>query len=449
MRRIIYLLPFALLLLSNCGDKDSDKEIDDKPLTTEENKVLIQSSAVEFVDEMAALQQTNSVQSLTSLGLLLDGEDETEGGRITGSTSLLRITKSITGFAHGKISSIEFGHQTYRINQEDPEEEDFTSLEELFAENTGTHDWNPETEDFDFTPDSGDEIIVNYPSTEGGPINNASIILSNYTGVYIESPLSEEDYSGDLPTSLNVELKVDDVTEMTYAFEIDYNSEGVPEMVETTLTLNTYSLAVSLTNTDSKVGATVNFSNDSKTLIEVATEVNGDFTDQAFDDADANEDPTEVINDGNFSLTLLNLKFSAELQFAAMYNAIGGDSFEGYYDEYEGNTDPKPDLEANAELLEGALSDHATLKLTYVDTKKTAADVEWYTFVESEEYCCGTDHSIELGARMVFEDGSKMDVEDFLETGFDELETAINNLIGQIETDINEDLDKVDFGNDD
>ncbi|MEQ8471174.1 MAG: hypothetical protein RIC35_08310 [Marinoscillum sp.] len=441
MKKTFLLLVLGgTVLFTGCDKSEDGKKEELDPLTSEKNKELMQNIAIEFIDEMSALQQLEGVSALTSFGLINEYDDEEEDGRIDRSNSVIRISKSILGFVYRKASPVEFGYSAARIGQDDEEEDDFTSLQELFDENTGTFTWNFDTEEFDFTDNSSDKVIFKYPAEVDGTSNNATLTLSNYTSVVVSNPI-DEDYEGDLPTSLDVTLAVDGSVSMSYGFEIDYNSEGVPESIDTDLTIGTFSLAVGITNTKTVVGAEVNFNNGSKTLIAVATSVNGDFSDAAIEDAEDSEDPTEVVTDGSFSFTLLDLKFSADLDFASLWDEVG--DLELYYDPYD--EEPRANLESNAKALEDALKEHGTLKATYVSTSKVAADVEFYTSVEEDEDY--GDEWVQVGARMIFEDGSKVDVEDFLESGFDGLEDAINDLIDQINSDLDEDdwIEGVDF----
>jgi hypothetical protein len=453
LKTILFPLSIVLLLsLSYCGEDEAvdpddptdttDQNIDTTdqvtaPMSPEENKELIQEAGVAFVDQLSELQQQDGISASTSLGILASNSLDDEGGIIEPSNSVVRITKTIAAFAYGRISAIEFGHMSARMNNIN--EDEFTSLQELFDEFTGTFEYNFTTEEFDYTDNSTDEVIFKYPSEESGTTNNAILTLSNYSGVVIANPI-DEDYSGDLPTSLDLALEVDGSEVLTYGFDIDYSSEGTPEQVDTELTVGTFALAVGLTNTNTKIGTSVDFKNSNVVLIGVSTEVNGDFTDAAIEDAENNDDPTEVVNNGNFTFIMMDLKFEADLDFASLYDAVV--DLDTYYEEC--CDDVRPDLETNAETMEDALNTHGALGLSYVSTGYSAADVEFYTFIESDtEY---GEEWIELGARMVFEDGSKVDVEDFLSTGFNTLEGAINDLIDQISNDIDEELDHIDFG---
>lgn len=427
----------VVLTLSHCNKEDGPGG-EDVVLTPEANKELLQEIGVDFVNELSAMQQTEGVQALTSIGLLVDLEDEEEGGRTLGK--LFRANKAIVGLANGKVTVNQFAAMPVVLDAGNEEDK---SLQEIFDENSGTYEWNAETEEFDFTDNSEDEIMVKYPTPEDGASNNTTLTFSNYNSVQVSNPI-EEDYSGDLPTSLDISLELDGETVVTYSFDANYNNEGIPESVETALFVSPFTLSAELTNTNTKIGALVNLSNGDKTLIETSTEFNGDFSDAAIEAAEEDEDKiADVINNGGFTFIMLDLKLEATVAFAALYPKVS--DLDTYYDEYEGNTDPMPDMEANAQVLEDALNAHVEFTSSYISTGDVAAEIEWYTFVESEDYGSGTDHSVELGARMVFEDGSKVDLEDYLGTGFTQLEGAINDLIDQIGEDIGEDLDHIDF----
>ena len=248
MKKISFLgvLVGSLLFITNCGN-DKDGGADDLPLTSEQNKELLQSVGVNLTNELAALRETDGVQSLISFGLKLDLEDDDEEVEWEATNQRLaglgRVASNIVAFSYGELSTTEFGRSAYRINEDDE------SLQSIWEDALGTYEWNSDTEEFDFT-EGGNTVIVNFPSEEGGTSNNATLTLSNYVGIELESPI--EDYSGDLPESLEVTLAVDGTTVLEYSFEIDYASDGVPEQIDTELVLDPFNLSVGLTNTSTK-----------------------------------------------------------------------------------------------------------------------------------------------------------------------------------------------------
>ncbi len=452
LRILMILATFAFL--TYCGDKEEDVTPDDEnnnttdttgidttknetPMTSEEHKAYMQDIAVDFVNEISGMNDLQVMDAAVNMGQYVDLSED-EGGRIS-SSFVTTFNKSLVALGKGKITPLQFGYLP-AVVAEDPE-----SLEELFDENTGVFEWNFSTEEFDFTANESGTIVFKFPSDETVDTNDSELTLSNYTSVYISSPI-DEDYTGDLPTSLDVSVEIDGTEVMSYGFEVDYNNEGIPESLTTSMSMETYSLSVSLTNTNTKVGQSVEFKNNDLVLIGTSFEANGDFSEDALNSVDESEDPTDVVDNGTFTYTLLDLKITGTIDVAGMWPEV--EDVDTYYEpEYD---ESRPDLEGNAEILEDALKDYASLGMTYVSSGDKAADMEFYTFIDSDSYewdgVTYTDEWIELGARMVFEDGSKVDVEDFLSTGFDSLEDAINDLISDIEDSWDEDLGDIDFG---
>lgn len=435
---ILTLAILSLFQLTNCGpDEKEDVEQLTGVRTPEENKAVIQNIGVEFVQEMSAMEASATTQAAISLGFALNANDNiNSGGRLAG---IATINKSIFAFASGKISAKGFVNQIHRIYEDDP----FT-LEDLFDENKGVYDWNATNQEWVTTTVGGDVVQLNFPSVDGGTTNNASMTLQSYTGTYISNPL-EADYEGDLPASLLVDLKVDGVKEMEYSFDINYNSNGEPEMIETSLFINPFTLSASVINTTTKVANTIEFKNGSKIIMATATEFLGNFTENTVEAVDEDEDNIpDLITDASFSFALLDLKIAGDIVVEDFYNAVK--DLDLYEDAYFDETLITAEVEASGPKLENALNDHTSLTLTYVSSGEKAADIEWYTIIETYEDEWWKEIYVTPGARMVFADESKVDIEDFFSTGFDELESEINNFIDQFSESIDEDLDHIDFG---
>jgi hypothetical protein len=435
-------------MLSYCGGTDDPApKGDDKdttmidttkvtnPLTAEENKELLQAIAIDFVGEMSSLEETTTAQTLISFGLFLeDAEPSTGGRKVSGTKGLNRINRSILAFAQQRLNPGDFARMASTVDDHEPE-----TIQELWDEYKGVFEWNNSTEEWDYTA-GGNVVKFNFPATTDGSTNNASITINSYTGVIIANPIDEE-YDGDLPESLDMDLKVDGVKEMGYSFDIDYSTDGEPELIDTELFMNPFTLTVKMTNTEAVIANSVDFKNGDKLLIGTSIAINGNFDEDNILDAEDNDDPSQVIVDGSVTLTLLDFQINGKLEFKKLYDEVG--ELDTYWDSW--SNDPETDLQANALLLEDALNKYAPLTTKYISTNTIAATAEWYTYVETYNFGNDTEKSIELGARMVFEDESKVDIEDYFASGFSQLESDLNDLIDAIGNDIGEELDNVDF----
>ncbi len=444
MKKLLNLFLAVLIIgsLANCGTDEPEDDglvIDENaPQTPEQNKEKLQDIGVDFVSEMSLLQKTASSQTLISFGLLLDESEPNIDGRVVkGIDEVERITKSLHAVAHRMISLSDFAGLASTVAQEDPE-----TLQDLWDDYKGEFAWNASTQEWDYT--SGGAVVkFSFPSSDDETTNNAAVTIRNYEGITIAgNPLDEsEEYVGDLPKKLTMDLMIDGIKEMEYSFDINYSSEGEPENVNTSLFMNPFTLGISITNNDVKVANSFTFKNAEKTLIAVAAEANGNFDEEVIDQVEESEDPTDVVKTASASVTLLDVKFTASLDLEKLYNEVG-DLEDSFYN-YEGES--RPDLEGNADKMEEALNKYAPLTVSYVSSNSLAASAEWYTSIESDTYNGYTDEWIDLGARMVFADGSKVDIQDYFESGFSELEGALNDLIDALGNDIGEEIEHINF----
>lgn len=395
------------------GYVSNDDDTDDTVvtfLTPEQHKDLIEAQGVALVREMSTMEQASGMQALIAFGKFLDstGDQDGEPQPVAG-----RITSQIVGLVRGEITASAYA----RAQNEDPQ-----SISEFWEQNKGVYDWNATTEDWDVT-EGGDVIQFNFPSEENGTSNNASLTFRDYQGTTIANPI-DEDYSGDLPTDLLVDLIIDDVKEVEYSLEVDYNSDGLPESITTYIFINPYKLTVTLTNTTSKVGYGFSLENAVMELIGYDIEINGDFSEGALKDEDNDEDPSDVITDGSVQYRVMDFRLSGSIDFAGFYADVSA-----IVDE-----DREP-TEADAAAIETALNEHVSIKADYISSEVVIAEAEFYVYLEEDEFF-PEEKYIELGVVLRFEDDSAIDIEDYLGEGWEQLESELEDLFVQVEDDI-------------
>lgn len=442
-----YLISLALAATFFTSCKDDESKGGEKPKTPEDNKIAIQNSAIDMVGQFSELEATPAVQASISLGFIIDNFDGAdEGARIATQDRISGISylnKSIIGFADTKLSMSGFANQPTKLSAEEEE-----SIQSLFDDNKGVYEWNASTEDWDLTTAGGSVIQLKFPADKDGTTNNAVLTLKSYTGTTIANPI-DEDYSGDLPESLSMDLTIDGSVEMEYSFDIDYNSNGEPEKVETSLLLNPFKLSYSATNTTSKIGTSASLTNGKVTVIGVGYEINGNFSETAINAAEDEEDIfKDVITAASFEYTMMNLEISGEIDLPNFYDAVADIDIYEEADKFDGESltaEQTSKVEAGATALEAALNSNTTLTMKYVDSGAKAADIEWKTYTETYSNDWWEEIYVEIGANMVFADESKVDLEDYMTTGFEQLEASINQLLDQFGASVDEDIDHVDL----
>ena len=379
-------------------------------MSPEEHKQNLQNDGLEFVNELERLEASQTTKTIASL-ISLFGDSSPPGRAIS------PVIGEILLLSTRRISISDFTDISNFNN------DDFT-LEDLWAEYLGTYTWDSSIEDWDYV-EGGDLITFFFPSTENGTENNSKLSIRDYESIQVNNPIDEE-YAGDLPTNLLVDLFVDELKEMEYTLSIDYGSDGIPESLETSLFINPFKLSWYITNTVSEIGSGVVFENETEELLGSNVAVTGDFSDEAISGLDESDDPTDVIGMGSLEFRVMNISFLGEIDF------------EGLYPKTETILENEGEVGFNYDMaaidLESTLNEHISIGAFYIETGETIANVEFYTYVEVDEFDSNYKY-IELGGTLVFSDGSKVDLEDYLEEGWDEIEASLEELIEALESD--------------
>ncbi len=234
MKKMIFVIASSLLLMayiiSSCN-KEKDKAEKFSTQSVEENKAIVENSGIDLNNVMKRMETmgTNDViinfvdlaSSLDSKGFLFSGKSKIFS-TLNAIVATTRGEKELNNVFDAMIYSRE-------LKSEDPE-----SIQEFWDENVGTYTWNPSISDWDEEL-GGDKIIFKFPSSESSSTDDAAITIYNYTGVNMSNPI-DEDYTGDLPVSLNADLKVGSEILVSFVFGASYNSDGVPNAVAADLT---------------------------------------------------------------------------------------------------------------------------------------------------------------------------------------------------------------------
>lgn len=414
-KKILVIGLFSLSSVTMFSCKDEEPAIAPAPTeytpptafsskTSEENKAQLETNGIDLVNDLSILKNTSGIEALANLSSLF-GSSGDEGMRKSSGGNLL---ESIRNFRLGHGSS-EDVFNSMRLSEHGAQ-----SLQEVFDENAGTHTWNASINDFDFVSGSG-AIVYKFPSTETGSTNNAALTFKDYKGVVIATPI--DDYTGDVPTNLLIELTVDGSKVMDYTFSATYSSTGEPTSVNSKLTVAPFALSVTINNTTDVAGFEYTFSKDGKTLISMGISAKGKFNDTA-----NTQNPSDVITEGTVHFQFLNIKVSGTVDVVALEKELN-----------ENTTDSEDEI----------INRHTHLVVYYADSNEKIADTEYYTFTETTTITYYWDsngdgidepftetYEDEYGdLRFIFSDGSKVDSETYFESGFDAFKTKIDELI--------------------
>lgn len=401
---LIALMAVTSLFVFSCKDDEvsSEAEFPEKfsKLSVEENKAQLENNGISLVNELEGLQGSKSVEATANLVRLFQylgdegNMDGSTGGRLLNSVSdLQKDSKSAK-----KVFS------ALRLTGEEPE-----SIQELFNESAGTYTWNAASQEWESTL-GGDKIIFKFPSTEAGTNNNAVLSMGDYQGTQVANPIDDE-YTGDLPTNLLMDLTVDGDKVLEYSFKATYTNEGIPNSIDTYLAVAPYKYTIKFSNDNKKVEASYSLTNAEKILIAAGANSNGNFTQTNVENS--GENPADIVTDASAYFQLMNVKVSGTVNVKNLWSGLEAIDYN--------NLSEKEASEKEAEVY----NQNYKLMVFYADSKEKIADTEFYSY--SENYYNQEYYYTDI--RMVFADGSKSDFETYFETGFSELQAEIERLM--------------------
>jgi hypothetical protein len=318
------------------------------------------------------------------------------------STKLFRPLKSAMESRNLKAISTLNGQMLKSISDDD--------------EIWGQWEWDSELEEFEFIKELNNKLIMKFPSSDKSKTNDAIFTLE-----YAESDVEMPDGEGYYPSDLNCELKIDGEVVMLFSFSADYNSDGTPKRSSSTLELGDYKWSETFKNDNKKLTIEYQFTYKKENLIKLNSTINGDLTMDQFEDA---ETPDELFEDGFINFQLMDLGIFGGIKDMAALTEDMEDLEDSEFDY---------DSEEYSDETAKILNDNLIMYAYFADDNKKFADVEFYTYETTETYWDWelvngnwveyeyTTEEYELRPRLVLSDGSKVDLEEYFEAGFDDL----------------------------
>jgi len=474
MKKTLFIICSAIVLtafLSSCGDKEKDKDNNTpgekfSTLSVEENKAKVKDAGIKLVSTMNDMENLETVGVVMNLGNILSSIGGEKKSVLSKDSKLFTMLMTFAESAKGekKINDVYKSMIAPKELSDDPE-----SIQEFWDQNVGTYTWNPSLDDWD-TELGGNKIIFLFPSTENGTTNDATLTISDYAGVNIANPV-DEDYTGDMPTALNANLKVGSKTLVTVTFAGSYNTDGVPNAVAADLTIETFKYEIDITNNSTVVAVNYKLTNNGTTIMDMGASGNGLFTKE---NIDANTDTTTYTDtygywdyqfnpiSGNWEEVWVeytdtyqetNTDFeevihTAEAHFQLFDVALKGEiDVKGLVDQVkliEDDWDNEVISEDTAYAREARqINKYLNLRLVKTKTNGIMAKAEAYVLKKvSTNYI---DKSIDF--RLTFGDGSPIDTETYFNEGFSDFINELNSFINNLNSDYDMGIDPVEYGN--
>lgn len=386
MKKIIFLIATAIITLfalNSCADKlDLDKTLKFSTLSVEQQKQSIEQSGIDFVNKMDGMKDTKAMIAMQAFS-------SKSGSDVSFAPAFRQLESNLS---KNEVKSLEVFEKQMRAASVDDND--------IWGEWT----WNNSLNEFEKNSDLTNKAIFNFPATETSTTNNAELTISFVNSSVVAPDTDPMQY---MPSSISVVLKVDDKVAMTADFTATYKADATPTKAKQTLEIDKYKWTAEFINSLEEVSAKYEFKYGTETLIKMELGATGTMTADAFENSDG---PQDVFTSGAVYFQVMNL--------ACLGGVKDVNAFETEMNGIKNTND-----RAYADKQVSVINKHLKLYGYFVDKKLKFADVEFYV-VESESWdyysqTYVTDYNYE--PRFVLSDGSKVDIQTYFETGFEEL----------------------------
>ncbi|NDP21503.1 MAG: hypothetical protein GZ091_10535 [Paludibacter sp.] len=390
MKKIIFLIATAIITLiafNSCGDKlDLDKTLKFSTLTVEQQKQSIEQSGLDFVNKMNGMKDTKGMIALQAFSAK------------TGSN--LSFAPAVNQFQANlvkrNVKSLEVFEKQMRVTA--------ATDDEIWGE----WSWNSNIGEFEKTNELTNKAIMHFPATETSTTNNAELTIT-FEDSNVKIP--DSDPVQYMPSKISVVLKVGGAIAMKADFTASYKADATPTKAKQTLEIDKYKWTAELTNNSEEVSAKYEVMYGTETLLKMELVAAGTMTADAFENSDG---PQDVFTSGAVYFQIMNLA------------CLGGiKDVIAFENERNGIENTNDRSYADKQVL--VINKHLILYGYFVDKKQKFADVEFYV-VEKTDVDTNYDGVInqydvqyKFELRFVLSDGSKVDIQTFFESGFEDL----------------------------
>ncbi len=408
MKKSNLFLSLGVILLSTIAcdsELDLDKDLKFSKLPVEEQKQKIEENGIQLVNSMEGLLETEAMLAMTNMISLSESDGYYNAP----------MQRLISDLRRGNKNAISNFDKQMRVSYVD-------------SDVWGEYSYNFQTGEMDKTRTLVNKLIMHFPADSITTTNNAEITV-NYEESSVKVPESEDYY----PSKITFTMKVNSNVVMSASFNGSYYSDGSPEQVTQTLNIDSYSWTAEVKNSKKKASESYEFKKGKTIILKSVAELNGKLTEEQLQNAFENDTPEDAIED-------------FALYFQAMDIAIKGGTtdFEELAKEIRiVNGNPQLTEKQYANEMVRILNKHLICIAFFVEENRKFAEAELYIEEVSKEryyynsytgqYEIQTYTDYVPTPRFVLSDGSKVSAEEFVQTGFDNLISKIEEMVESYE----------------
>lgn len=401
-KSLLLLLTGVSFLFTACkSELDLDTELKFSKLSVEEQKQKVEDNGIEFVTAMEGMQDTKAMIAVDEFLSVANG---------SGSYAPLKKLKYDLVSRNAQVFT-NFDKQLRAAAVE--------------SEMWGEWTWNFSTEELDLVKELNNKSIIHFPASSSSKTNNGLITI-----VYEESTTEVPETGEMYPSKITFVMEVDNKEVMSAEYNGTYYADGSPKAVTQKFDLEDYSWTAEISNNQKKASESYEFKKGSKTLLKSEAVVEGTLKADEIQSAGENGTPENVVNSFAVYFQMMDIAVKGgTTDFKAMVKELKAVNTDLGQEKY---------MKATADIINKYMVAYAF----FVDDNRKFADIEFYVYEDSYSYqtyeynyetnqyelvtVSGKDYYLQ--PRMIMSDGSKVDIEEYVESGFEDLLDQIEDL---------------------
>ena len=388
--------------------------------TPEQNKSNLQQTGLDAMKEIDEAKNMKVIDNLIYFSELVDINDPMESTKASTLMPIIMVN-ALTKFK--ETGNHEF---IYSAMKQTKSLSSDTSVESLFNNNKGIYSWNESEKKWDKT--TSNSLIFKFPATKQNSGNNATYTIdyTPYTGTAAATELK-----GNMPSSLTAKLDIDNTNYLTFGFNANYDSEGIPTAITSNLKVENFNFGLAMTSSASEVSSKFSFTHLDKIVVAMGCTFKGDFLKSNLENLENNitktEDANKLVTSMSAYFQILNVKLESSADVQAFTDAIKA----------KGGSD---NINNDSEWT-SLINKYLITSIFYTDKNAKIGSGEMYMKPYTETYTVWengvavqkTENKEDTSIRIVFEDGSKIDLETYFSNGFDKLKNEFENFLNSME----------------
>ena len=388
--------------------------------TPEQNKSNLQQSGLDAMKEMDDAKNMKVIDNLIQFSKLIDQNDPMDNNKTQALMPIIMVN-SLIKFKETSNPEVVYSamRHTKKLSEAD-------NVEALFDEIKGIYTWNASEKKWNKT--ASNSLIFKFPALKDNIGNNASYTIdyTPYNGKVLDSILEKN-----MPSKLTAKLDIDNTNYLTFDFNANYDSEGMPTSITSNLKVENFNFNASMNASSSELSSKFSFTHSGKNVVSMACSLKGNFTKANLETLEDNvknvEDGDKVVTSMSGYLQVYNVKLESSANVQAFTDEIKA---KGGSDNIKDDKDWM-DL-VNKHLIHSIYYTDRNAKIGHGELyMKTYTDTytEWVNGVAVNK----TETHEDAGVRIIFEDGSKIDLETYFESGFDKVQNEFENFLNSME----------------